>query len=231
VFAASAWLLQFFLEHQTNRIDTRRPVKNRNGPIAGIAHTGGGGSRQLGPDDNDRVSATQIRASPTTIFPSSSTHHHQQQSFLIFFPSSPMLFATPITPIFPYSPPSSIHSTSLTECQGSPQSESDDFCFACKGTGEFVCCETCPRVFHYICCDRPRHNPPEGPFFCHECDAKANPIDLPEDSYHRFGSLFKQLRSTNTRSFALPTEVQSFYESVSARPDGSYVEETKKISL
>jgi hypothetical protein len=46
-----------------------RPVKNRDGPIAGIPHTGGGGSRQSGPDDNDPVSATQIPAPPNhTIF-------------------------------------------------------------------------------------------------------------------------------------------------------------------
>ncbi|KAF2445739.1 hypothetical protein P171DRAFT_272482 [Karstenula rhodostoma CBS 690.94] len=31
----------------------KSPVKNRDGPIAGIPHTGGGGSRQSGPDDND----------------------------------------------------------------------------------------------------------------------------------------------------------------------------------
>jgi hypothetical protein len=39
-----------------------RPVKNRDGgPIAGVAYVNnGGGSRQLGPDDNDPVSATQI---------------------------------------------------------------------------------------------------------------------------------------------------------------------------
>jgi hypothetical protein len=59
------------LQHQktaANSIDTCRPVKNRDGPIAGIAHTGGGGSRQLGPDDNDPVSATQIR-SPNQLRP------------------------------------------------------------------------------------------------------------------------------------------------------------------
>ncbi|KAF2687704.1 hypothetical protein K458DRAFT_440516 [Lentithecium fluviatile CBS 122367] len=38
--------------HQSARTK-KSPVKNRDGPIAGIPHTGGGGSRQLGPDDND----------------------------------------------------------------------------------------------------------------------------------------------------------------------------------
>jgi hypothetical protein len=47
-----------------------RPVKNRDGgPIAGVAYVNtGGGSRQLGPDDNNPVSATQIpEASNRTI--------------------------------------------------------------------------------------------------------------------------------------------------------------------
>ena len=46
-----------------------RPVKNRDGgPIAGVAFNGGGASRQLGPDDNNPVSATQIpKASNHTI--------------------------------------------------------------------------------------------------------------------------------------------------------------------
>lgn len=52
--------------------DMHRPVKNRDGgPIAGVAFNGGGGSRQLGPDDNDPVSATHIpEASNHTIPPS-----------------------------------------------------------------------------------------------------------------------------------------------------------------
>ena len=50
--------------------DIHRPVKNRDGgPIAGVAFNGGGGSRQLGPDDNDPVSATQIPAASNHTIP------------------------------------------------------------------------------------------------------------------------------------------------------------------
>jgi hypothetical protein len=98
-------------------ICTHRPVKNRDGgPIAGVAYVnGGGGSRQLGPDDNDPVSATQIpEASNRTIplpphnpstapnyflslitnvtrykFPSSQTTHFAS-SFSTVFPSNRM---------------------------------------------------------------------------------------------------------------------------------------------
>ncbi|KAF2747065.1 hypothetical protein M011DRAFT_403120, partial [Sporormia fimetaria CBS 119925] len=146
----------------------RSPVKNRDGPIAGIA-SNGGGSRHFGPDDND-----------------------------------------------PASPPS----------------ESDDFCSACKGAGEFVCCDHCSRVYHFLCCDPPRKEPPDGSFACHECCAKYGLIEDPlPSSFKVFGPLLRSLEVTNTRSFALPTAVQNYFEGVSARPDGSYGEEIKRFPL
>ncbi|KAL6707546.1 hypothetical protein ACN47E_003895 [Coniothyrium glycines] len=148
----------------------RSPVKNRDaGPVAGVPFIGGGGSRQLGPDDND---------------------------------------------------------------PNSPQSESDDFCAACRGAGEFVCCETCPRVFHLLCCDPPRVEVPDGAFYCHECNAKLPPPDDSQsESYLSLQPLFKALERTNPRAFALPEEIQNIFEGVSARKDGSYFEEVKKFPL
>ncbi|CAI6334970.1 unnamed protein product [Periconia digitata] len=147
----------------------KSPVKNRDGPIAGIPHNGGGGSRHSGPDDND--------------------------------PSS-------------------------------PPSETDDLCSACKGAGEFVICDHCPRVFHFLCCDPPMLEAPTGHFSCYECSSKLKHVEEPAvDSYPALGPLFKSLESINTRAFALPSSIQNHFENVSARLDGSYVEETKKFPL
>ncbi|KAF2853978.1 hypothetical protein T440DRAFT_515460 [Plenodomus tracheiphilus IPT5] len=148
----------------------RSPVKNREqGPVAGVPFTSGGGSRQLGPDDND-----------------------------------------------PHS----------------PQSESDDFCAACRGAGEFVCCENCPRVFHLLCCDPPRTQVPDGAFYCFECNAKLPASDeSAAESYPSLGPLFKSLDRINPRAFALPSAIQTHFEGISARPDGSYYEEGKKFAL
>ncbi|KAH7081687.1 hypothetical protein BKA63DRAFT_405592 [Paraphoma chrysanthemicola] len=158
------------LTHNNAAKTKRSPVKNREaGPIAGVAYVnGGGGSRQLGPDDND---------------------------------------------------------------PNSPQSESDDLCSACKGAGEFVCCETCPRVFHLLCCDPPRVDVPEGAFFCHECKAKGATDESAAESFPSLGPLFKNLERTNPRAFALPHEIQTLFEGVTARSDGSYFEEVKKFPL
>lgn len=55
--------------------DMHRPVKNRDGgPIAGVAFNGGGGSRQLGPGDNDPVSATHFPEASNHTTPPSPTH-------------------------------------------------------------------------------------------------------------------------------------------------------------
>ncbi|KAF2819779.1 hypothetical protein CC86DRAFT_128262 [Ophiobolus disseminans] len=157
------------LTHGNTARTKRSPVKNREGgPIAGVAYVnGGGGSRQLGPDDND---------------------------------------------------------------PNSPQSDSDDLCSACKGAGEFVCCEGCPRVFHLLCCDPPRLDVPEDEFYCYECKAKS-PADDSAESHSRLGPLFKAIERTNPRAFSLPFEIQTLFEGVSARADGSYYEEIKKFPL
>lgn len=200
-----------------------RPVKNRDGPIAGIPHTGGGGSRQLGPDDNDPVSATQIPAPPNhTIFLPPQT---SPSSSSITFPMILTAGATPFK--YLYSPPSSTLSPPLTPCQDSPPSESDDLCSACRGSGEFVCCDTCPRVFHFLCCDPPRIDAPRGSFFCYVCAKPAE--DLPIDTPLR--PLFQALDHINTRAFALPTYIQNHFEDIAARHDGSFHEDVKKFPL
>jgi hypothetical protein len=145
---------------------------------------------------------------------------HQQLPIQFSFSTS-MRVNTKISPLqFPYSPPNSVLSSPLTECQNSPQSESDDLCSACRGAGEFVCCEGCPRVFHLLCCDPPRVQVPEGA-----------PDDAAAETCASLGLLFKTLERTNPRAFALPHEVQNHFEDVSARGDGSYFEEIKKFPL
>lgn len=31
----------------------------------------------------------------------------------------------------------------------------DEFCWSCKGFGRFICCDACPRSFHFLCIDPP----------------------------------------------------------------------------
>lgn len=132
-------------------------------------------------------------------------------------------------PKYPPSPPLSVVSSPLTDRQKSPASESDDFCSACRGAGEFVCCEGCPRVFHLLCCDPPRLQVPEGSFYCYGC--RSSPPEEAAETIAGLGPLFTLLEKTNPRAFALPQDVQIHFEDVSARGDGSYFEEIKKFPL
>jgi hypothetical protein len=208
-----------------------RPVKNREGgPIAGVAFNGGGGSRQSGPDDNDPVSATHIPEASNHIIPL--PPHSSSTSFSNFHQPTQMLLAANFSPLnLPISPPLSVLSSPLTECQHSPFSESDDLCAACRGTGEFVCCEGCPRVFHLLCCDPPRVEVPDGSFYCYECNAKAGAAEDSAENHPSLGPLFKALERSNPRAFALPKDIQTAYAGISARADGSYFEEVKKFPL
>lgn len=50
----------------------------------------------------------------------------------------------------------------------------DDFCSACNGIGRFLCCDGCPKSFHFYCLEPPLELdelPPEDEWFCKECRA------------------------------------------------------------
>jgi hypothetical protein len=134
-------------------------------------------------------------------------------------------------PKYPPSPPLSVLSSPLTERQNSPASESEDFCSACKGQGEFLCCEGCPRVFHLLCCDPPRVEVPDGSFYCYECAGSSPRDEAAAEQFVDLGPLFSELGKTNPRAFTLPKEIQDHFEGVSARGDGSYFEEVKRFPL
>jgi hypothetical protein len=73
---------------------------------------------------------------------------------------------------------------------------------------------------------------PEGAFYCYECTPTSRrPEDDAAEDIGGFKPLFIALDKTNPRAFALPQDVQNYFEDVSARADGSYFEEVKKFPL
>lgn len=74
---------------------------------------------------------------------------------------------------------------------------------------------------------------PEDAFYCQECDAKRKPSSdaVATETFRVLGPLFKSLETTNPRAFSLPPDVQNSFEGISARTDGSFAEDTKKIPL
>ncbi|KAK9461019.1 uncharacterized protein V1516DRAFT_624969, partial [Lipomyces oligophaga] len=105
----------------------------------------------------------------------------------------------------------------------------DDFCSACGGIGRFLCCEGCPKSFHFTCTDPPfdEDNLPEGSWFCKSCYAKRHPPPIPPRGL--FSELIDQLNKRNPQCFVLPREIRDRYEGVTSTDFGEYqdTEETK----
>ncbi|ORY83915.1 hypothetical protein BCR37DRAFT_346070, partial [Protomyces lactucae-debilis] len=47
----------------------------------------------------------------------------------------------------------------------------DEHCSACRGTGKLLCCDDCPRSFHFSCIEPPIEEAdiPDEPYFCMSC--------------------------------------------------------------
>ncbi|CAN6669104.1 hypothetical protein TRVA0_041S00672 [Trichomonascus vanleenenianus] len=101
-----------------------------------------------------------------------------------------------------------------------------DYCAACGGVGNFVCCEGCPNSFHFFCTDPPvdEENLPDE-WYCRKCYVKKHP-PLP----HKKGiwsQLLDDMDRINPVQFALPKDLQIRYEGVIPASDGEYEVESR----
>lgn len=84
----------------------------------------------------------------------------------------------------------------------------EDICHSCGGLGNFICCDACPRSFHFTCADPPLDplNLPESDWFCSQClyacvdtagtdDASAGAL---------WGVMLKDARRSNPKCFVMP---------------------------
>ncbi|KAI8302730.1 hypothetical protein K4K61_007705 [Colletotrichum sp. SAR11_59] len=101
------------------------------------------------------------------------------------------------------------------------QDENDDYCSACGGVGELVCCENCSRSFHFECVDLGLGDTLPEEWFCNVCFSTRYPTRVPE---HKgpFGGLLNGLEKTNPQAFKLPRPVQLYFEGVKIGPEGEY---------
>ncbi|GFZ50835.1 hypothetical protein JCM24511_08593 [Saitozyma sp. JCM 24511] len=56
--------------------------------------------------------------------------------------------------------------------RGEPEVPNQDFCSACRGIGRFLCCDGCPRSFHFMCLEPPLRIdelPDEEVWYCKKC--------------------------------------------------------------
>jgi hypothetical protein len=101
-----------------------------------------------------------------------------------------------------------------------------DTCSAFSGSGTLLCCDGCPRSFHFACCDPPIHpdNPPAGEWLCVVCEPKPPPPA--SESRVRKGGIFAALLPVLDKqspiAFALPSEYREYFEGVKTGDDGEF---------
>ncbi|KAH8150432.1 uncharacterized protein LAJ45_05644 [Morchella importuna] len=111
-------------------------------------------------------------------------------------------------------------------------SENEDVCAVCNGPGRFLCCERCPRSFHFTCLNPPLEEIPEGMWFCNKCTSQHNPPVKPPRGL--FSELIDGINRRNPTSFRLPPDIRGYFVGVETGALGEYVDvrdnKTQKFS-
>ncbi|RNJ52828.1 hypothetical protein D7B24_002845 [Verticillium nonalfalfae] len=107
--------------------------------------------------------------------------------------------------------------------------DNDDYCSACGGVGELVCCEHCSRSFHFECVDLLVDEPLPDEWFCQRCIGTRFPTRSSDKRPGHFGALLAVLDKTNPGAFELPQHIQTYFENVRAGPQGDYEEENAVV--
>ncbi|ODV90679.1 hypothetical protein CANCADRAFT_109262 [Tortispora caseinolytica NRRL Y-17796] len=101
----------------------------------------------------------------------------------------------------------------------------DDFCSVCKQPGTFICCDNCPKSFHFLCLDPPLEEdqlPEDDSWFCTECSAAKYPPS--PSTVPIFGPFIDIIAKRNPKTFLLPKIIRDRYEGVATASDGSYMD-------
>ena len=120
-----------------------------------------------------------------------------------------------------------------------PTRYNEETCGACGGPGRFLCCEGCPKSFHFTCLDPPidENDLPEDSWYispwcdmtknffyryCNSCRALRDP---PPPSENRlFAKLIDKMNRMNPVAFHLPKHIRTYFDGVSTGEDGEYQE-------
>lgn len=106
-----------------------------------------------------------------------------------------------------------------------PQSDNNDFCSSCRGSGYLLCCDGCDRSFHFACLDPPltqEASELQEPWFCFQCVSKrAQP-----QKHQRglFSTLLTNLDKRNPSTFSLPQDIRDYFEGTATAKDGRFIE-------
>lgn len=108
----------------------------------------------------------------------------------------------------------------------------NDFCNACGGTGDLLCCETCVRSFHFSCIDPPVMDVKEieeEEWSCRAC----KPLVPTEDDRKKFEETFFEplimaSMGQNASAFQLPVNLREMFAHVDFTRYGEFLDEASK---
>lgn len=111
--------------------------------------------------------------------------------------------------------------------------DNDDYCGACGGSGVFICCESCPRLFHLLCCEPPLRDVPVDSWSCRECRAAQGMVARRLWSeLGMFGPLVNATHARNAAEFRLPRRLRdATFEGVATGADHAYTDSHAKTEM
>ncbi|OBT76731.1 hypothetical protein VF21_03884 [Pseudogymnoascus sp. 05NY08] len=104
--------------------------------------------------------------------------------------------------------------------------ENDEYCSACGGNGDLVCCDGCTRAFHLICVDPPMESVSQLPpdWYCVTCGSLRTGPGATHRRRGLFGELTMLVEKRNPSAFHLPFSIRDWFEGVRTGAEGEYEE-------
>lgn len=105
----------------------------------------------------------------------------------------------------------------------------NDYCSCCGMTGMFLCCESCPKSYHFQCINPPieANNLPDY-WYCKECIKKKTDQDKISTNVGIFTTLFDNIVYQDPISFQLPKEIVDTFDGIYADRLGDYNDDSFK---
>ncbi|KAI9311028.1 hypothetical protein BX666DRAFT_2000071 [Dichotomocladium elegans] len=130
--------------------------------------------------------------------------------------------------------------------RGAPPMMNNDYCSVCGLYGRFICCDACPKSFHFTCVDPPMDivdvERMEDDWYCRECEYRRRHPEEPKEKKSRdtqmpssqrpattriaalFDALNKDIISHNPTTYRPPTEIVHYFKGVSMGETGQYID-------
>lgn len=88
-----------------------------------------------------------------------------------------------------------------------------DNCDSCGDGGDLLCCDNCPRSFHFNCINPPvtpdELSSMKGDWYCNQCRAKLHPSKSSAIPNSPLSPLFEKLERSNPKVFFLPADIKA----------------------